>query len=195
MREDLEMGLKLFNEKARRLERLTFTKSVFEEESGLKIIFKPVEPPTVERKGPDEEAIEAFVLTFRFFVQDREPSSFRNIAETYRNLPVSQEKKDSFRGAYEKFNEFLNSKYPIKINDRSLTHWDILDIFIYGWLSHAHREKKEIFAEWMSDPIANQLMKNALVYVLGNTMKYIRYIKNLNETVLEELNRAGQDEN
>lgn len=45
----------------------------------------------IERYGPSEESIYAFILTFRFFIQDNEVS-IRKLVEHYDNLKVSPRK-------------------------------------------------------------------------------------------------------
>jgi hypothetical protein len=69
-------GLNLFNEKAERLDKLSFVKTMFETKTGVSLSGEAKEDGTFEinseRSGPDEEAVDAFVLTFRFFIQDNE---------------------------------------------------------------------------------------------------------------------------
>ena len=180
-------ALKLFNEKAEKLKKCSFTKMIFGNRSGVTLSAKVGEPIKIERQGPNEEAIDAFVLTFRFFIQDNEKSSFRNIAKIYEGLPVSQQKKDLFKYARNKLNEFLDSHSMLKINDQNLTNRQILDIFIYGGLSHANEKKKVIFDRWMANPILSQFMINEFVFILGNVMNFIMYIQNLNNEVIREL--------
>lgn len=55
-----------FNEKADKLEGLSFTKSL--QSSGVTISGKLGKPVQAQRQGPDDESIDAFVLTMRFFV-------------------------------------------------------------------------------------------------------------------------------
>lgn len=82
--------LLLFNEKADKLEDLSFTKEL--ENSGVTISGKLGQPVQAQRHGPDDESIDAFVLTMRFFVQDNEITSFRNMADLYahsQSIPIS----------------------------------------------------------------------------------------------------------
>jgi len=54
------------------------------------------EPVLIETNGPPDDSIEAFVLTLRFFIQDNESISIRNIATLIDSLPVSDVIKDRF---------------------------------------------------------------------------------------------------
>ena len=182
-------ALELFNEKAEKLRKCKFTETLFKEKSGFRLSITKDKPIETERWGPDEESIDAFVLTFRFFIQDNEKSSFRNIARIYDKLPISKKKKDLFKDARNNFNKFLDSTpvTRIVVNGNPFTHRDILEIFIYGGLSHANESKKATYDLWMNTPLKDMATNN-FVYILGIMMNFISYIQNLNKEVLKELN-------
>ncbi len=183
--------LKFFNEKAEKLKNLSFTKiTLFKQQSSVSISAKVGKPVNVRRKGPDEEAIDAFVLTFRFFIQDNEKSSFRNLKKTYEGLPIPQQKKDLFNLVRKWLNEFLDSNSILVINGKPLSNRHILEVFIYGGLSHANEEKKKEYDMWMSNPILKPLVENEFVYILGAVLQYILYIKSLNEEVIKEIEKS-----
>lgn len=115
-------ALKLFNEKADKLERLSFTQKIFSEPSGVKIYWRQGEAFRNELVGPDEESREAMLLTLRFFVQDNEQSSFRNIAEAYNALPVDPSLSGEFHNIRKQVNEFLDSKTWIRVDGSDLTY-------------------------------------------------------------------------
>jgi len=181
-------GLRLFNEKAKKLRNCEFTKTVFEKKTGYTISSSGDHPPIVKRSGPNEEAIDAFVLTLRFFIQDNEKSSFGNIAKAYDCLPISQKEKEELKDIRKKLNNYLDSDSMFRFNNEVFTHRNILDIFIYGGLSHANEDKKEIFDKWMSWTPLSVITTDELVYVLAEIMRVIIWIQNLNEKVLKDLN-------
>lgn len=86
-------GLRLFNEKAERLFSSRFWKTFIREGTGISMRFFRNHTITVTRRGPDQDEIESFILTLRFFIQDNEISSFRNLAMAYETLPISQKAK------------------------------------------------------------------------------------------------------
>ncbi|MFX0202058.1 MAG: hypothetical protein ACFFCW_38595 [Candidatus Hodarchaeota archaeon] len=186
-RQNYLVSLRLFNEKYEKLRSLSFYRKVFKEKTGVTVSRKAGEPVKVLRRGPKAESIDAFVLTFRFFIQDNEKSSFRNIAEVYENLPISQQKKELFKNSRTNLNAFLDSPSMFKIIDESPTRRDILETFIYGNLAHANKGKKETYDQWMSYPAFNQLIINEFVFILGIVMNFITYVKNLNDEVIKEL--------
>jgi len=142
-----------------------------------------------ELEKPDEESIDAFVLTYRFFCQNTEMSSFENMEAVYEKLPISQQRKDSFKNARGQFNAWLDSIPSIEIENVILTRREILDIFIYGGLAHANKKKKEIFDQWMSDPLLSLFMTNEFVSILRKVMDFIIHIRNLNDEVIRELRK------
>jgi len=183
--------LKFFNEKATKLENGSFTKIILHESTGVKISYSKTDQPLIEilREGPGDESIDAFALTFRFFIQDNEKSSFRNMAKLYEQLPISQESKIEFNEARKELNDALDSKAPINVDGIFLTYRHIVDIFIYGGLSHANEKKKEEYDIWMLNPFSNHLVTNEFIYVLSYVISLIFYIRDLNNRVMAELEK------
>ena len=150
-----------------------------------------------ENRGPSAEAIDAFVLTFRFFIQNNEKISFYNMASVYRSQLISQVRREQFDKMRNDINNFLDSKTEMvvqQVNDKkeqvsieTLTHRQIMDTFIYGGLSHADENKKKKLDSWLyfapSAVTFNYLFVRAIVKVLG----VIVYTAVLNEQVLKEI--------
>jgi len=182
--------LMLFNEKATKLESYSFTQIVFNQSTGFTVSLKNInEQPLlkVERRGPDDESIDAFVLTFRFFIQDNEKSSFRNLASIYDTLLISEEKRNNFKEARDHINNALDTTSFLNIDGVALTYRHIIDTFIYGGLSHANERKKKEYDIWMINPFTNQIVTNEFVHILGHIFSVIFYIRNLNAEVIKEL--------
>lgn len=184
--EDLE-ALELFNEKADKLKKSSFMKFLLERGSGVTISGDKDGRLTAETRWPDEEARDAFVLTFRFFIQKKERSSLRKMAKVYDNLPISQQQKELFKNARKKLNDFLDFRSPMQIHDQVITRRDILNTFIYGELAHANEKKKKTLDQWMSYPIFNVTIYHEFIYILGMVTNFIAYVQNLNEEVIKEL--------
>ncbi len=189
-------ALSLFNEKAEKLMRLSFIKAMIDN-SGVTLSWRAKEDGLFEeqheRRGPNEEAIDAFVLTFRFFIQDNEQSSFHKMAEHYLAAPIEESFKSAFATTRKNINEFLDgpSDFPIEYDGRHLTRREVMDVFVYGGLAHANRAKKELYDSWMSIPPFRPLIENEFVYTLTVILDAINYLKGLNEAALEQM-RAAQ---
>lgn len=189
-------ALGLFNEKAEKLMRLSFIKAMLDN-SGVTLSWRAREDGLFEerheRRGPNEEAIDAFILTFRFFIQDNEQSSFHKMAEHYLAAPIDESLKSAFATTRKNINEFLDesSDFPIEYNGRRLTRREVMDIFVYGGLAHANQAKKELYDSWMSIPPFRPVIENEFVYTLAIILDAINYIKGLNEITLGQM-RAPQ---
>jgi len=185
-------SLELFNEKAEKLGRLSFIKTIFKYNSGVSIKISKGKSGLYdliqERKGPLEEAIDAFVLTIRFFIQDKDSISFRRIAEIYNTAPIEKKIKEEFISLRNQINTYLdsNSAIVIAINKETLNHRKILNIIIYGGLSHADIEKKKKYDFLMKSPL-KAIIENDFVCSLTILFKVIKSICNLNKTVIEIL--------
>jgi len=180
-------ALNLFNEKAEELKRSRYFKIFINKNSSFTISAKSSGELSVLVNGPDEEATKAFVLTFRFFIQNNERCSIGNIANIYSELPISDEIKNKFNDARSKLNNFLKSNSILKLNDENISYAKILDIFFYGGLAHANEKKKEIFDQWMGDPIVKGILINDFNLILGNMLNFILFIQKLNIKVFENI--------
>ena len=185
-------SLELFNEKAEKLARLSFIETRFKYNSGVSIKISKRDDGLYdliqERRGPLEEAIDAFVLTIRFFIQDNEPISFRRLAEIYDMAPIEKKLKEEFILLRNQINTYLdsNSAIAITINEEMLNHRKILDIVIYGGLSHANTEKKRKYDFWMKSPL-KAIIENDFVCSLTILFEAIKSICDLNKIVIETL--------
>jgi hypothetical protein len=94
---------------------------------------------TSSRTGPDEEAVKSVLLTLRFFCQDNEPISLRNMASFVAGLPVSQKHKDDFAAIRNEFNAYLdrpNGPPQFHIGGHVVTNREIFEAFLYGKYAH-----------------------------------------------------------
>jgi predicted small secreted protein len=195
---ELINALKLFNEKAEKLERLSFIETISKYSSGFSIKINKREDGlydlTQERSGPLEEAIDAFVLTIRFFIQDNEATSFRNLAKLYERAPVDKEIKNDFIKIRTQLNKYLdsNSGMAIIVNEEALNHRKILDIVIYGGLSHANHEKKKRYDFLVRTPL-KVMIENDFVCSLAIMFNAIKAICKLNMLVIDIFEQSDKN--
>jgi hypothetical protein len=120
---------------------------------------------------PDEEAIRAFVLTFRFFIQENETSSFKRLADTYEELPVSEELRTQYSTLRHRLNDLLDSSSNLKI--LNLTRRDIIWTMIYGELAHSDKEKLARIIDWRKDPVIWTLVQFEFNSSLADVLEHI----------------------
>jgi hypothetical protein len=150
------------------------------------------EPVLIETNGPPDDSIEAFVLTLRFFIQDNESISIRNIATLIDSLPVSDVIKDRVRDGRHKFNRDLDEKCGFQIDAQHLTHREVYNAFIYGHLAHANVDKREIYAAWTQNPVVMGLMSAVFWNVLWGFLVMLSFLKANIEEAVSELEAAKQ---
>jgi hypothetical protein len=188
-------AIKSFNKKADEMVESTFVRKMFEEPSGVTIFGNyeaGKEEINSERSGPNREYIKAFVSDYRYFIQNNETTSFKNMSEHYNSALFSESFKSRFNSARNALNDFLDSPsdLPIHFNEEILTKRKILYTFAYGsGLAHASGEKEELFQQWESIPHFLPIIENEFVYILTKSLDVISFIRNLNLEALEELNK------
>jgi hypothetical protein len=184
-KEEILRIMKLFNEKAEKLLNSSFTKNL--EGSKLTISAKIKEAVKVERLGPKGESIDSFILTYRFFIQNNEVSSFGNFAKIYENLLIPKVFRDKFIESRNELNQFLDEPLNIEYNNEKLTRRKIHDVFIYGGYAHANLEKKKIYDAWMKFHILNEFLINEFVNIVAFVLNSILEVRSINEDVISIL--------
>ena len=187
IKEHLEK-LKLFNEKAQKIERSDFLKQIRTNGISITISVKKDKPGMIKRKLPTEGAVDAFMNNYRFFCQNNEGSSFENIHKVYNSLPILKEKKNKFVKARRDLNQYLDSHliFDVIINNRHLTKRELLDTFMYGMIVHANKNYRELIKRWEQDPILFSILLQEFTAILLDLVKYILFVMNLNNKIIEE---------
>jgi len=198
---ELYEPLKLFNEKAQKLQNLSFIKQYEETKNALTITAtKEAEPDTfnieIDSNRANDESIDAVSLTLRFFIQDNEKCSFRNLSKLYEKMePVA-----GFKQEYEIYrsylNDFLNQETQPqpKINEfeRPLLFRDVLEVFMYGGLSHANEKKKVIYDRWMSEQVSCAAYTHIFHSIVSEMIKITSAISEINNMVILKLSSITQ---
>jgi hypothetical protein len=184
-------SLRLFNEKAEKLLSTRFVKYLEQTRKlSVNISAKKGQEVQVTRILPDQDAIEAFVLTFRFFIQDNEKSSFRQISQTYEKLPISSELKGNLVDWRKGLNDYLDKKISVTIQGKNPSNRELLDIFIYGGLAHANAQKKAIYDEWKKMGFVYQILEVEFCGVLEVVLRAILYVAGINKKAMKETERT-----
>ena len=193
-REEAIKTLKLFNEKADKLLNSLFVDFIRKTKHfTVKLSANRGEAVRLEKLLPDKHAIDEFVLTFRFFIQDNETCSFRNMTKLYEEMPISQDLKDKFTEIAKNLNDFLDSEPQTKfeISGEKLKNRKIMEVFIYGSIAHANLRKKQIFDNWVKMGIAFPFLEFQFNSILELILRVIRYAKELNAKAIDELAKTG----
>jgi hypothetical protein len=182
--------LKFFNQKA---ERLFATRYVqFQQERrklSVNLSQKRGEALKVTKDLPDQDAIDAFLLTFRFFNQNNEPTSLDNMEKLYETLKIDEKTKNEFKELRQALNNSLDTPDPIfVINGVSPTFREIMDVFIYGGLAHSNKEKRKKYEQWQSSPLF-ALFEQEFCYTLFGFLSAIKHATIINQQAIDELEK------
>jgi hypothetical protein len=130
---------KLFVDKANRLRRCSFITA----QKSFSCRWSVDYPDELSVPGLDEDGLDAFILTLRFFLQDKEPISLRRFCEdTVPCLSLSTDDLAAISRVRADLNAFLDSRLilPWTFPPTSYTistHRDLLYTYLYGQYAHA----------------------------------------------------------
>jgi len=146
--------LRGFCEKAR---RLAATKLVSGKESAIrgKIRYEQEQGLCFESKLPQEEQISEFLMAFRFFFLQKEPTHFPkvlNLIGKHTNNPDARKAFKMFRTQWD--NYLFGKALEIKFNDKPVTSSLLIDLWFNAHYFHSDEKKeqelnslKEMFSE------------------------------------------------
>lgn len=182
--------LNRFNRKAQRLRATNFTKWMKKNQLTASVSLMGEKSKS---RVPSSDSIEAFVLTFRFFIQRRDGISFDEIEKKYKNFLLSKSLINSLHFYFRAVKDELNKKPSVRVigepDISKITNRELLEIFIYGYLSHENREKHEIFRKIWNDPVLKSYYWFNFLSTLGVICFYILKISDLNKQVMRELKK------
>ena len=129
----------------------------------------------------------ALATTLRFFVQDRDGISLEQIARLYQVLPVQERAKDSARHAVESLIRFLNAPTQLACNGQPITDRTIFEVFMYGSIAHANKDKKTIYDAWMQMPAVAGLVVFMFEGIIARMIRVILSFRAMNERTIQVL--------
>jgi hypothetical protein len=183
--------LRLFNEKADKLEQSRFLRILIDERSGVQFEWSEEGGDYAQRYGPDQEAIDAVALTYRFFVMSNEATSLRMMGRLYATLPIDPALVQQFTKTRDAINALLDSRpygMAITYNGERLTERMIIETFFYGGLVHANDAATVArFRSWRAAPPFFALVESLFVDAIAKVILGILHIRGINQQVIAAL--------
>lgn len=189
--DDAIWTLKLTIEKADRLEGRRFTQYLL---TGGGVGIRGQQQPgafVIDYEGPDEEAIDAFLFTFRFFVQNNERTSFANLEKLFQELPLERHRIDAAVGTRRAINDRLDQLTNFVVGDERLKRRRVFEVFLWGGLAHANREKKVVYDDWASRG-ALPMLQAEFVATLVDLLRAIFWFRQACREALAILGETGK---
>jgi hypothetical protein len=186
--EDKEI-FELFNQKADQVINSSFIHEAKTKDIGFTLSGKVGNKPdewnwSYDVKGHDMDFINSVVLPIRFFIQDNERISLRNMYTLYTNLPLHDNYKITFNDIRNYLNEYLDEKARSFLDDQP-TKRELLETIVYGELAHLNPEKVERLKNWKNDKMEWDLAFFEFQRVIHELIEMIKLIRNVNSFVLK----------
>lgn len=196
--------LREFNRKVDRLERTGFWKR-YENETP-NVVMK-MDDLIIEKSGDasfsllgrihswipefDQDAIDAFVLTFRLFTQDNDRISLRSLSRIFASEWLEGgNARECFEDARKQLNDHLDSAATVEFCETVVSVRFIVEIVIYGGLAHTNKEKSEIFQNWSQSGIMGLIWAEFFAYARKG-IDTLKYLRGLNAGLLEAVEKYG----
>lgn len=177
--------LRLFNNKVELLTARSFFAHMISRPTNVQVKWDGDEGWKSTFAGPNDESIEASVLTIRQFMQNNDQISIQNVADAYAAAGAPQEIVDEFQKVRGWLNDYLDRESNISISEENrLTNREILQMFIYGGLGHSSEPHYSRYHGLMSSPFAN-LVKVIFVDVLSKFMTGLTMLATVNNRILD----------
>lgn len=176
----------LLVEKANRLKSFKFDEHVKQVGLGFTGTRNDNDEWIIEFGLPDDEKIDSFILTFRFFYQDGESISFSSLRRFLNDPELSNEWKNGVSKARRAYFDFLKgySEYTVEIFEGHPTRHEILDTVLYGQAAHANPERIKRLRQWTADDLRANLLQQEFTGMLVQILGLIKYIGELSEREL-----------
>jgi len=188
MKDETRIVLEQFVEKAHKLREFKFDEHVKKIGLGFKGTGMDDESWIIDFGVPDTKEQDAFLLTFRMFIQNNESISFPNIHGLLRDKELSNEMHEGIKLARQAYFNYLNSRseYTVNLFDGQPTRGQMLDTVLYGGLAHGNNaEKIQRFKLWSRDEIRANLLMQEFASMLLQILVFIKHIADLSEKELQ----------
>lgn len=136
---------------------------------------------------PDLEYIESYVLNLRFFIQDNEPISIRNIKEFYTKYCHDNEILVKFDELQEILKSEFDKSWPFLINGQKLTFRDIFDGFIYTKIAHSNTGSHLVFQNLTKQSFGYYLALDYFIRCVNLIHDILTMINHLNNIAFIDL--------
>ncbi|MGE3601469.1 MAG: hypothetical protein AB7N70_38675 [Dehalococcoidia bacterium] len=179
--------LRLIIEKADKLEGLRFTRHLLRG-GFIGVSGKATdEGSVIQREGPDEDSIDAFVLTLRFFIQSNEPTSIANIENLFSALPLEPARVNAVKGTRRVLNERLDQWSHIVLKGQRLSRREIFEVFLWGGLAHANAAHKATYDSWAENDLGAMALQMEFTAILVDLLNVIFWFRQASREALSIL--------
>ncbi|MGM0588569.1 MAG: hypothetical protein ACQETE_09165 [Bacteroidota bacterium] len=137
---------------------------------------------------PSDDEIKSFILTLRFFIQDNEPCSIRNLDKHYEKLSLPVELINEFKESRNSLNDYLDSKTHFGPKDKPhYTFREIFENYIYGHFAHSNNKKRDQIKIWDENKFIRGQTKFFFIGILYKIFSFLQKITNINNDAIKHI--------
>lgn len=184
-KEDIIKRLTEFNKAACEMFSLSFIEKL--KGSGCTINWKRGEGFSTKLRGPDDESTKALCNDLRKFIQKNDMLKIEKLIPIYQSDLIQEEEKKLFNRSMSWYEKFKKRLIKVEINGKTYTYKELLEIFLYGKISHWTEETKEIHDNLEQMIPVYTLLKNEFILILHGYLRNISNFICVNKKVLEKL--------
>jgi len=145
------------------------------------------ERPGDQALMPEVEHLEAYVLNLRFFVQDNEPTSLRNMAALYNRECKDSKVLEQFMELRDAINRELDRELWFKFNAKTVTYRTIFDGMIYARFAHAKTREHELFDKMATHPFGYILAMDEFLRCIRVVHTGLLFVNKLNAAAFPQM--------
>lgn len=179
--------LQLYNDLAAELNHSSFLNHV-KSSSGTSFRFETSPFRILPQGQPSDEALKAFLLTFRLFIQERDDLSFRAIAKLLTESPIQTLLKREIVEIQEEVDDYLTRPSPFEIYGERISRGALLSTLMYGRLAHVNREKRATLERWTVRDDAYPMFRHEFEVIVIRLAQEVFWVRQVNLQAIVELN-------
>lgn len=168
--------VELFRQKFGKLRRSTVWLAIQANQIRFSLSAEVGEPIRLTVEGPSEEAVDAFVLTLRFFLQNNESISISRLVALIEGLQLEPDLRTRVEEMRTAFNAALDRPCGIRVDSVHPSNRDVLEIFVYGGLAHANQRKRAVFEEWSNQPIVFGVLSQVFYATMVKVLHFLAFL-------------------
>ncbi len=175
-----------FSEKVNRLQSSSLLQ--FMTSKGWKVDWNfEAEQPGDQALMPQTEQLEAYILNLRFFIQDNEPTSLRNIAALFKMECKDPTLLREFMEVREAINRELDRDLWFKFNGETVTYRTIFDGMIYSRFAHANKGEHQLFEKMATHPFGYMLAMDEFLRCIRVVHIGLLFVNKLNAAAFPQM--------
>jgi len=183
--------LQLYNDLATELNDSSFLYHI-RSSSGTSFRFETSPFRILSQGQTSDEALKAFLLTFRLFIQERDRLSFRAIARLLRKMPIATVLKREIVEIHNEVDDYLTRPSPFVIYGEQISRRALLSTLMYGRLAHVDREKRATLERWTVGDDVYPMFRHEFEIVVIHLAQAVFWVRQVNLRAIQELNALSE---